>query len=72
MGGALRRLDDRVVGPTAVRPSARAVVLTLLAGFLAAGLPAAYVLVSGGPVAVAAALPVLGLVPAGLLLVARD
>lgn len=67
VGDRLRRLDDRLVGP-ATRPSARSLVLALLAGLVAAGVPAAYVVAVGGPVLVAALLPLLALVPVGLLL----
>lgn len=45
---------------------ARPVLLALLAGLLAAGLPAAYVLTQGGAVWTAALIAVLGLLPAGL------
>ncbi len=45
-----------------------ALLLALLAGLVAAGLPAAYVVAVGGPTVVAALLPLLALVP--VLLVA--
>lgn len=47
---------------------ARPVLLALLAGLLAAGLPAAYVLAQGGDGLVAALIALLGLLPAGLAL----
>lgn len=71
MRDPLRRLDDRLVGPGA-RPSRGVLLAVLLAGLLAAGLPAAYVVREGGPVLVAALLPLLALVPVGLLLAGRS
>lgn len=46
-------------------------LLALLAGGVASGVPAAYVLVSGGPLLVAAVLPLLGLLPLALVLLDR-
>ena len=64
----LRQLDERMVGPvSAGRPSARSLVGTLLAGLVVAGVPAAVVVRDGGPALVAVLLPLLGLIPVGLL-----
>lgn len=72
MGDWLRGFDDRWLGAVGRRsaPPRRQLVLALLAGLLAAGVPAAYVLTSDGPTAVVALLPLLALVPVGVLLVA--
>ena len=69
--GALRRLDNRVLGPP-VGPQRRAagvpaLLIALVAGLLVAGLPAAYVVAVGGPTVVAALLPLLALVPVVLV-----
>lgn len=48
--------------------AARPVLLALLAGMLAAGLPAGYVVAQGGEPLVAALIALLGLLPAGLAL----
>lgn len=71
MGEWLRGLDDRwlgAVGRRSVTPR-RQLLLALLAGMLAAGVPAAYVLASDGPTAVVVLLPLLAVVPVGVLLV---
>lgn len=72
MGERLRRLDDRLVGAPGRRraPGTRSLLLALVAGLLAAGLPALYVLTSGGPLLVAALLPLLAVVPVLLVLTA--
>lgn len=48
--------------------ASRPVLLALLAGLVAAGLPAAYVLSQGGEPLVAGLIAALGLLPAGLAL----
>lgn len=68
-GDRLRRLDDRWVGTPRRAPARRHLLLALLAGLVAAGVPAAYVLAAGGPLLVAALLPLLALVPVGVVLV---
>ena len=54
-GGTLRRLP----------------LLALATGMVAAGVPAAYVLVSGGPLLAVVLLPLLGLLPLALVLLSR-
>lgn len=68
MGDLLRRLDDRLVGTPAVGRRPVHLVLALLAGLVAAGVPALYVVASGGPLLVALLLPLLAVVPVLLLL----
>lgn len=53
------------------RAARRLLLIALLAGALAAGLPAAYVLREGGSPVVAGLLLVLGLLPAGLAVLVR-
>lgn len=67
----LRRLDDRAV-PTGIGSVPWVwLVVALVAGLLAAGVPAAMVIVSGGPVLVALLLPLLGAIPVALVLLVR-
>ncbi len=47
-------------------------VAALLAGLVAAGVPAAYVLTAGGPVLAAALIALLGLLPAGIARLAQE
>jgi hypothetical protein len=69
----LRQFDDRLMGgPPAGRAARAAATPYVLAGLLCAGLPAGAVLLAGGSLLVALLLPLLGLIPLGIVLLLRS
>lgn len=69
---ALRRLDDRVMGPTPVAVPAQGSLLPyVLVGAVCAGFPALAVLLVDGSLLAAALLPLVGLLPLCIALLLR-